>query len=150
MKGFPDLPPIWAAFVAVLAIMAARFVPLLSFGAPRWLAGLLLLGGLGLILWSSYFFWKKKTSIEPHHTPSALIIEGPFRISRNPIYLGMSLGVFGVAIWAGSLASLVIAALFPVIINARFIRSEEAALRAQFGDEAEAYLAQTGRWFLRI
>lgn len=148
MKGFPDLPPIWAAGIAVLAILIGRVFPLLAFGASRTSSFLLIALGFALILWSATFFFRKKTSIEPHHTPTALIVEGPYRVSRNPIYLGMFLGLIGVALWTGALSSLLVVAAFPAIINARFIRAEEDALQAQFSDEAEAYLASTARWFL--
>ena len=146
MKGFPDLPPIWAAFVALLAILAGRFEPIFSFRVPSWLAGLILITGFALVIWSAYFFWKKKTSIEPHHTPRALIVEGPYKISRNPIYLGMFLGVFAVALWSGALSGVLVVIIFPIIINARFIVAEENALRAQFGEAGETYLASTSRW----
>lgn len=146
VRGFPDLPPIWAALVAVVAILASRLLPIFSFGGMRGLASLLVIGGFLLIVWSAYFFWKKRTTIEPHHTPKALIVEGPYRVSRNPIYLGMFLGILGVAFWAGTVIALLIALTFPFIIQVRFIRQEEAALREAFAEEAEAYFASTGRW----
>lgn len=146
MKGFPDLPPIWAAVFAALSILAAKVLPIISFGFLQFLTWPLIVIGFGLIVWSAYFFLTKKTPIEPHHTPTSLIVEGPYTISRNPIYLGMFLGVLGVAVWSAALTSVLVVFAFPFVINSRFIRAEEAALKSQFGAEAEAYFASTGRW----
>lgn len=150
MKGFPDLPPIWAFGVAMSSALIGRFLPILSFEVPKPLVLGLLGIGFALVLWSALFFWRKKTTIEPHHVPTALIVEGPYRLSRNPIYLGMFLAVIAVALWAGALSSLLVAALFPIIITTRFIKAEEAMLRGKFGNEAEAYLGSTGRWIAGI
>ncbi len=146
MKGFPDLPPIWAAVFAALSILAAKLIPILSLDVLRFLAWPLIILGFGLIMWSAYFFLSKRTPIEPHHTPSSLIVEGPYRISRNPIYLGLFLGVLGVACWSAALTSVIVVFAFPFVIKARFILAEEAALKQQFGSQAEAYFASTGRW----
>ena len=146
MTGFPDLPPIWAAATAVVAILAGKFVPILGFPTSKALSTVLVLLGFSLIICSAYYFFKKKTSIEPHHTPSSLIVEGPFRISRNPIYLGMLIGLLGLATWSGALSSLLLVFIFPLVINRRFIAQEEEVLRREFGDEADAYLNSTSRW----
>lgn len=148
MNRYPDIPPIWAAGIAALAILASKYLPVFTFSAPRLAVWGLLLLGFGLILWSAFFFWKKETTIEPHHTPTNLIVEGPYKISRNPIYLGMFLGVFGVALWSGGLTGLFIACFFPVIVTRRFVAPEEQTLREQFGAEAENYISKTARWFL--
>ncbi len=150
MHKFPDLPPIWTAAFAVVAIGLSRIFPIISLPRIEPLVWLLLIAGFGLIVWSAYYFWKKKTSIEPHDTPTALIVEGPYRISRNPIYLGFFLALVGVALWSGGLSGLLIICLFPVVITSRFINGEEAALRSQFGNEADAYLGSTSRWLLGL
>ena len=91
LKGFPDLPPVWLAGFMVVAWVLDRGLPLVEAFGPlyRVLGIVLMLAALGLIGWSAWWFWRKKTTIEPHHTPSALIVEGPYRLSRNPIYLGL-------------------------------------------------------------
>lgn len=150
MRGFPDLPPIWAALVALVALSISGVVPLVVFSASKVLVSLLVCFGFLLIIWSAYFFWKKRTTIEPHHTPTSLIVEGPYRLSRNPIYLGMFLGVLGVAIWSGGLSGLIVAFIFPFIITRRFIMPEEAALRTQFGHGADHYFASTSRWIFGL
>ncbi|MEX6505423.1 isoprenylcysteine carboxylmethyltransferase family protein [Jiella sp. M17.18] len=145
---FPDLPPVWALLTAILEWLAARYAPLGSiWSPPAAVFGLvLLLGGVALGLWAVLWFRRLKTTIEPGHRPTRLIVEGPYRVNRNPIYSGMTLVLFGMALWLGALSSFFFAALFPIIIHLRFVRGEESMLRETFGAEAERFFARTRRW----
>ncbi|MBF9041742.1 isoprenylcysteine carboxylmethyltransferase family protein [Rhodobacterales bacterium HKCCE4037] len=148
MKGFPDLPPLWLALFMALGWGLARFLPVA--GAPdpvlHRLGLLVACVGLGFIAWAALWFWKKKTTIEPHHAPETLIVEGPYRISRNPIYLGMVLILSGQVLWQGMLSPAVLIPLHVAVLTVRFILPEEAALVRAFGEEGERYLAGTRRW----
>ena len=106
----------------------------------------LIVAGLALAVWAALWFRRKRTSIEPRDRPTALIVEGPFRIDRNPIYAGVALMLFGAGVVLGALSSVLLALAFPWIVTRRFILDEEAALREAFGAEAEAYIARTRRW----
>ncbi|MBC8130441.1 MAG: isoprenylcysteine carboxylmethyltransferase family protein [Rhizobiaceae bacterium] len=146
-QEFPDLPPLWALGTAVASVVVGRLVPIWSLPFPAFLLGAALIGaGLGLAAWAALWFRRKRTTIEPRETPATLIVEGPFRINRNPIYTGMTFVIVGIAMMAGTLGSLITAFAFPVIVTTRFIRGEEAALLSSFGAEAERYLARTRRW----
>lgn len=147
MKGFPDLPPLWLLLFLALNWAVARVLP----GAVNWtLLSVLSWGfiavGLVLIAWSAWWFWHHKTPIEPHHAPKSLIIEGPYRLSRNPIYLAMAIILGGSILGRGQVICLVLLPIFVVILNRRFIVAEEAGLRAAFGAQAETYLQKTRRW----
>lgn len=148
LKGFPDLPPVWLAGFMAAAWVIDRGMPLVEAFGPlyRVLGGVLMLAALGLIGWSAWWFWRKKTTIEPHHTPSALIMEGPYRLSRNPIYLGLLALLTGYVLWLGSLAPVILPFAFHRVLTRRFIEPEEAGLRRLFGAEAHAYLERTRRW----
>lgn len=148
MKGFPDLPPLWLAGFCVLAWFLARELPYASVAAPPLAAmgAALSILGLVLIAWSALWFARKKTTIEPHEAPGVLIVEGPYRLSRNPIYLGMVAILAGVVLWYGALSGVVLPGIFAAILHLRFILPEEDRLRAAFGPEAERYLARTRRW----
>jgi protein-S-isoprenylcysteine O-methyltransferase Ste14 len=147
LKGFPDLPPVW-----LLGFMAAAWLhrpgPAAGGGLRAGLpvaGGLLMLAALGLIAWSALWFWRKKTTIEPHHTPTALIVEGPYRLSRNPIYLAL------LSFWWATCCAWGLWARDPslrlyIVLTRRFIEPEEAGLRRLFGAEAHAYLERTRRW----
>jgi len=148
MKNFPDLPPIWLLGFLALNWVFARAIPG-NPGAPvlnvlSWgLIGL----GLLLILWAAFWFWRRKTTIEPHHEPDVLIAEGPFRFSRNPIYLAMLMILLGAVIGRGQPLCLILLPFFYGILMRRFVFPEEEMLRRRFGSEAETYLASTRRWF---
>lgn len=148
MKGFPDLPPVWLVMGLGLAWVMATYLPLVRlFGPVLQAVGIMLaLAGFGLILWAALWFWRKQTTIEPHHEPRRLIVEGPYRLSRNPIYLGMLAILTGAVLWHGALSPLPLPFAFATIMTRRFILPEEAALTRLFGAEAQAYLAATRRW----
>lgn len=148
MKGFPDLPPIWFAGAWGLVWGIARLFPnsLIELPAQTALGWGFTLTGLGLIAWSAFWFWKKRTTIEPHHQATSLLVEGPFRISRNPIYLGFAIILVGAIVSRGAWLSFPVLVGFVFIIQSRFIAQEEAGLKQVFGEEADAYLAKTRRW----
>jgi protein-S-isoprenylcysteine O-methyltransferase Ste14 len=148
MQKFPDIPPIWALSGLGLSWILARWLPIWSFSQliPGWLGWLAMAAGLGLILWSALWFRRKKTTIEPHNTPTTLIVEGPYRLTRNPIYLGMAVILAGFSVWTGAISAFVSVAVFVAIVSRRFILPEEDALRQAFGSKAQAYLEATRRW----
>ncbi|AHM05534.1 hypothetical protein roselon_03274 [Roseibacterium elongatum DSM 19469] len=148
LKGFPDIPPVWLTVFLVAAWVLNEYLPLVTaFGLVFRAAGGLLIGfALAVIAWSAWWFWRKKTTIEPHHTPTALIVEGPYRYSRNPIYLGLLAIVTGYVLWLGSLSPVLLPYLFFHVLTRRFIEPEEEGLRKIFGAEAHRYLNATHRW----
>ena len=147
-RDFPDIPPVWAAGILVAQAALSLWLPVVRFDtvwtdAVGWVA---MGAGVGLAVWAAIWFRRKRTTIEPRDVPTALIVEGPYRISRNPIYSGAALFLFGAGLALGALSSVAAAALFPPIIARRFVRGEEAALRSAFGGEADRYIAATRRW----
>ncbi|MDA8746732.1 isoprenylcysteine carboxylmethyltransferase family protein [Litoreibacter sp.] len=147
MKGFPDLPPIWLVVFLVLNWAIASILPGFPVGAFTITLSWALIGiGLVLIAWSAFWFWRRKTTIEPHHKPAKLIKEGPFRLSRNPIYLAMSIILLGAIFGNGQPIGLVLLPIFVLIISMRFVIPEEDMLRDAFGAEGDAYIKATRRW----
>lgn len=148
MKGFPDLPPIWWAG-SIAGIYLGRWLfPGLHFenAVLEGLSVALLIGALAIIAWSGLWFWKKRTPIEPHHTPKSLIVEGPYRLSRNPIYLALVMLTLASALGNGSVIGIVLAVLLWRVLDWRFAAVEESLLVETFGDDAHAYLARSRRW----
>ena len=148
MRDFPDLPPVWMLGHGALAWMLAEALPLARFAGPvpRPLGAILALAGIGLAVWAAAWFARRRTTIEPREAPSALIVEGPFRVNRNPIYTGMALVLGGWALWLGTLLAVLAVLPFPFVIDRRFVRGEEAALRDAFGTDADVYIAGSRRW----
>lgn len=146
MSRFVDIPPVWMVAFGAAALVLARLLPIVSFAAPDWLGWLVVAAGLAWGLAAGGLFLARKTPVEPHHTPRILLVEGPFRWNRNPIYTGMTVMLVGWAIVLGAVSAFLPAILFPLLITWRFILDEERALMAAFGPQAEAYLSRTRRW----
>ncbi|MDG1529856.1 MAG: isoprenylcysteine carboxylmethyltransferase family protein [Paracoccaceae bacterium] len=112
----------------------------------RLIAPMIMLCAMLLIVWSGFWFRRKTTRIEPRKQPTSLIVEGPYRLSRNPIYLAMVVMSFGFALWLSALSAILPAVGLVFVLKHRFILPEEAVLTDTFGDEAHAYIRQTRRW----
>lgn len=147
-----DIPPVWVLGLAIISYVLARYLPIYTFAdlSSGWVGTVLSVGlvaaGISLVLWSAYWFRRKSTPIEPRRTPTTLIVDGPYRLSRNPIYSGMALVLLGLSVWFGAVSGFAAPVAFVVIITKRFIEPEEATLRKEFGDEAEGYIRATRRW----
>ena len=102
--------------------------------------------GLGLDIWAALLFKKRSTRIKPFRQPSYMIAEGPFRFSRNPIYLGMTLLLVGVAVFMGSITPPLAIPAFMLIVAAKFIRPEERTMEETFGEDYRRYAKRVRRW----
>lgn len=106
------------------------------------LAGLLLLVvSLTLSLWSAVSF-----GTEAMATPNTLRTGGPYKYTRNPMYLGWSLVIVGAGLLTGSWWLLAAAPVATAVTQWRFIASEERILSEQFGKEYENYRRAVPRW----
>lgn len=141
-------PP--AFFFGALALEAA-----LHFGFPatsvisapwRWLGAIPILIGVAVMVLGDQQFKRAETAISPYDRPSVLVHGGVFRISRNPMYLGMVVTLLGEAVAFGTLTPLAVPWLFAWLITARFIRMEEAVLNDVFGAQYEDYRQRVRRW----
>ena len=79
-------------------------------------------------------------------TAAALVIDGAFRLSRNPMYLGMAAILAGTAWLLGSPLALIGTAIFVVVVDRRFIRREEANMAVAFGAAYDDYTRSVRRW----
>jgi protein-S-isoprenylcysteine O-methyltransferase Ste14 len=85
-----DLPPVWLGAFVALGWVQAEWWPVGSFGAfGDWAGALLVATGLALAIAAAVEFRRARTTIIPHEEPSAIVTSGVYRLSRNPIYLGM-------------------------------------------------------------
>ena len=92
-------------------------------------------------------FRRAGTEVSPTSpTNSKLVVEGPYRLTRNPMYLGLAIASLGVAVFFGRPLMFVTPLFVFVIANWIFIPFEEAKMRRQFGDEFDAYVKRVRRW----
>lgn len=141
-----DIPPAWFFLCALCAWAIAAIWPIYRFNIHDWIIGVIVASGTYLIIWSAFWFWRKKTPIEPRNIPNVLLVNGPYKINRNPIYTGVMTILLGIALSIGAVSALLPVLAFPILITHRFIKDEERGLREKFGAEAEQYFAQTRRW----
>lgn len=142
------LPPAHLLLALLLVLALHAWLPLARVDA----AGLRVVGGglaslaVAMILWCAFLFRRAGTTIKPFEESSALLTQGPYRFSRNPIYLSMAILLLGVALFLGSIAPLFVVPLFALWIDRRFVRAEQAALAEKFGSAYEEYRRRARRW----
>lgn len=102
--------------------------------------------GGALFAWTVVTFWRHRTTVNPYVGASELCTDGPFGISRNPIYLGDWFLLVGVALLLETAWPLVFAPLIWLMLRYGVIRHEEAHLQAKFGDAYRDYAARVRRW----
>jgi len=143
-----DMPPVWlAGFVALAWVQATRWpVGSWSYAMVDLLAGVLVGAGLLLAGLALMEMRRARTTIVPHLAPEALVTTGVFNRTRNPIYLGDALVLTGLILFWKAWPSLILVPLFVWLITDRFIRAEEARLRARFGARFETWASRVRRW----
>jgi protein-S-isoprenylcysteine O-methyltransferase Ste14 len=125
-----------------------RWLPgaIVLLGPWRWLGLVPFIGGLAFGIAAARLFAKHKTTIKPGDISTHLLTAGPYRISRNPIYVGMVLVLFGVAMMLGSVTPWLLVPAFIWLIHRNVIPVEEAMMAASFGEEYREYCAYVRRW----
>jgi protein-S-isoprenylcysteine O-methyltransferase Ste14 len=121
-------------------------IPLLSARLARGIAVALLLLGCALAVAAHRVMRRAGTSVLPAHPTTALVTDGPYRWTRNPIYLA-ELGVYlAVASWINGLAPVALFPLLFLLLHWGVVRREEAYLSAKFGSDYHAYMLHVRRW----
>jgi protein-S-isoprenylcysteine O-methyltransferase Ste14 len=142
------LPPIYFFGAIVLMVALDRLLPLMTLIQPpvTYLGWLLLALAVAVALAVDRQFKRTGTTIKPFERSNALVTDGLFAFSRNPIYLGMVVGLVGTFVGLGSLSPLVIIPPFVYIIRTRFIAVEERMLEDAFGEAYRDYRNRVRRW----
>lgn len=143
-------PPIIALVMMLLMTLLAQTLPAVTALAPmrRPLAIGVALIGLCFDAAGLLAFRRARTTINPLRpaNTSALVTTGVYRITRNPMYVGLLLMLLAWAIWLGSPVSLAGPVLFIVCINRLQIQPEERILLDKYGSEYRNYLSRVRRW----
>ncbi|PWN03973.1 isoprenylcysteine carboxylmethyltransferase family protein [Nocardioides silvaticus] len=96
--------------------------------------------------WSLWLFHRHETGLLPGQATQAMIEEGPYRFSRNPLYVGMLALYLGLALLAPSFWALVLFPVAVLLVRWGAIRPEEAFLRERFGASYDDYTRRVRRW----
>ncbi len=142
-------PPLaWA--LAVLAGLALHWLMPLPFMPPavsaRWIGGVVFAAALALFAWAIVTITRAGSNV-PTNTPTTTIVDtGPYRFTRNPIYLAMFGGLVGLAMAFDSLWLLAALVIFALVIRYGVVAREEAYLERKFGDVYRQYRSRVRRW----
>jgi len=96
--------------------------------------------------WAVALFRGARTGVVPFSEATTLVTGGPYRVTRNPMYLAMAGILVGTAVWLGSITPWLVLPAFMAIITERFIAPEEAMLERTFGERYARYRAAVRRW----
>ncbi len=142
-------PPAWAFLYLIIAAAVSWLYPwrLLLDLRIVWLGVALVAIGFAISVWAFLLFRSEGTEINPtSETNRSLVVRGPFRFTRNPMYLGLVLLTLGIAFWVGSLPMFAVPLLVFATANWVHIPFEEAKMRRQFGAAFDRYMRQVRRW----
>jgi protein-S-isoprenylcysteine O-methyltransferase Ste14 len=142
-------PPIWALIYVLIA------------ATTSWLFGWSKLPGLPLAplgislvaiawilpVWAIFLFRREGTEVNPTSvTNRKLITSGPYRYTRNPMYLGLIILTLGIAIWVGAWPMFAAPIALFATANWAHVPFEEAKMRRQFGPVYDNYVVRVRRW----
>jgi protein-S-isoprenylcysteine O-methyltransferase Ste14 len=141
-------PPTYFLIFLILSIGLHFIFPIKKIIYPpyTYFGFMLILFGVILNLWTDFLFKKGKTTVKPYENPRELLIEGPFRISRHPMYLGMTGVLLGVAVLHGTLITFLFPLSFIILAELIYIPFEEKNLEQMFGEQYLDYKKKVRRW----
>jgi protein-S-isoprenylcysteine O-methyltransferase Ste14 len=135
-----------AGFLGGIALEAAFPIA----GLPSTVA--LVAGFVGVAIWlaldgsAMLLFLRAKTSMVPMKPTAALVTSGPYRVTRNPMYLGMAFLYVGLALLLGEIWSLAFLPVVLFVVDRQVIAREERYLEAKFGEAYREYKSRVRRW----
>jgi protein-S-isoprenylcysteine O-methyltransferase Ste14 len=142
------LPPTYCFIFLVVAIALHLTLPIASVLPPPYnLSGLaLVIAGIWIMVWADGLFKKLNTDVKPFDRPAVLVTDGPFRISRHPMYLGFVGLLLGTATLLGSLTAFVAPVAMYFILAILFIPFEEQRCQEAFGEAYSDYKKRVRKW----
>jgi len=151
----PDVvthPPVFYLAAIGISLVARLLIARLPI-TPRWLRGprrksgfALIAAGFATMAWGAATFQRAGTNLTVHDPALALVEEGPFRYTRNPIYIGMTAAYSGVTLLLNNLWGIILLPALLTFIERNVIEREEEHLRARFGDAYDDYAIRIPRW----
>jgi len=141
-------PPVLVSMYVLAAFFLNKLSPL-SFTFPKvleWIGYALVLIGLGLTISAASGLMRARTTLDPHGSVSNIVTSGPYRFSRNPIYLGFLCLLIGFPFIFRNYWGLILSPLLIVTMNMLVIQHEEAYLEKKFGETYTSYKSRVRRW----
>ena len=141
-------PPLIYAGALALGLVANRLYPMafLPRAVSRVLGLPLIFGGLAIGLLGFREMRQAETNVDPYKPATAIVTEGPYRFTRNPLYVGMTLVYTGITALSNALLAAMLLPLVLAVMRRGVIEREERYLERKFGDEYLAYKERVRRW----
>ncbi len=148
---FP-IPPVVAGLFIAASWLLNRFVPIAARDTPvayesRIAGGVVIACALGIALLALLVMRRARTTFHPGGKANALVKEGVFQRSRNPMYLSLTLFTLGLGIETANPWMILLAPVLLLYLQERVVKREEAYLTKRFGAEYAAYRRKVRRWF---
>ncbi len=147
-RSHPKILPPHVAIISLIIIIFLHYLmptPLIQ-GPYNYFGILFFAAGLLFLFLSFGIFKRKETPILPGQKPTALVIEGPYKFTRNPMYLGVTTALLGVAIFLGDILAFLAPIIFFIFVSIRFIPREEKLMESLFGKKYLDYKKKVRRW----
>ena len=136
-------PPLIFAGALAIGLFVHRFFP----GAGARLLGRVCMGISGMLAMSAFLEMRcAGTHVDPAQPATALVTQGPFRLTRNPLYLSLTLLYTGIALMVNSLWAIVLLPGALIVIRYGVINREERYLERTFDEQYLSYKAKVRRW----
>ena len=140
-------PPVPYLLAIVLGLLVSIVLPVSVSWIWSTAAGAVTaLGGVSLFVWAEVTMSAAGVSGVPRDQNARLVTAGPFRLSRNPIYVSYALFTAGIGLLFGSVWTLLFLVMAVAVIDHIVIRDEESRLTREFGAEYSTYQDSVGRW----
>ena len=141
-------PPVVTLVSALLIFFSKELFPNYTFAYQSMLSIGVFISGLMILVSAVSLFKKKETTVNPMspEKASSLVVDGVFKYTRNPMYLGMSVVLLSISIQFNLIGGLLIVCLFVAYITAFQIIPEEEAMEENFGQDYLLFKKNTRRW----
>jgi protein-S-isoprenylcysteine O-methyltransferase Ste14 len=142
-------PPLVYAggFALVLGLHWLWPMPIADYAAVRWTGVAALGAGIALNAWGAHSMIRARTPINPYHPVKTIVSSGAFRISRNPLYVGLHVVFLGLSLLLNSVWGLVVLVPVLLVVHHGVILPEEQYLESRFGEPYRRYRERVGRYF---
>lgn len=148
----PIVPPLLPLSALIVAIILDWLVPLQFLATPvrfnmQVIIGVLVAaGGIWLAVSARNLFVREGTNVIPTQPALKIVTSGPYRFTRNPMYLGMVLALLGVSLVLSLEWGVILTPVLWLILDRLIVVREEAYLRRKFGASYDDLLTRTRRW----
>lgn len=139
-------PVLYAAALVALLVLRWRWpLPILD-GAGFWPGFALAAVAVGILIWGRRTLLAGGTNVDPSLPATAVVTSGPYRLSRNPLYVGLALVYFGLTLALDSWWGIVLLVAVLIVMHRGVIQREERYLEQKFGDGYRQYRSTVRRY----